>query len=287
MRCARSIARARRGSSRTQLRIVYDAIRRTAGDPVGTVVPADFLFEELSANLLQSGVLLREIHEAIVGQDDRTPGGALKSRLCALVFLIRKLPREAGVDSGVRATADTLADLLVQDLAGDGAALRGRLPALLDELAAAGTLMKLDDEYSLQTRESSGVGGRVPQPAEPSRQRPDGHERQARPTPRRRGAGGGGADTAPARGVQGTAKALAQLRRRAAAGRRPRRGGVDTRRLGRRREERDRRRARGRAGQPDDPRIRAEVPRGCARPPHRRPERRPRHPGVQGRAFHL
>ena len=143
------------GQLRTQLRIVYDAIRRTAGDPVGTVVPADFLFEELSANLLQSGVLLREIHEAIVGQDDGAPGGALKSRLCALVFLIRKLPRETGVDSGVRATADTLADLLVQDLAGDGAALRGRLPALLDELAAAGTLMKLDDEYSLQTRESS------------------------------------------------------------------------------------------------------------------------------------
>ena len=143
------------GQLRTQLRIVYDAIRRTAGDPVGTVVPADFLFEELSANLLQSGVLLREIHEAIVGQDDGAPGSALKSRLCALVFLIRKLPREAGVDSGVRATADTLADLLVQDLAGDGAALRGRLPALLDELAAAGTLMKLDDEYSLQTRESS------------------------------------------------------------------------------------------------------------------------------------
>ena len=143
------------GQLRTQLRIVYDAIRRSADDPVGTVVPADFLFEEISANLLQSGVLLREIHEAIAGQDDGAPGGALKSRLCALVFLIRKLPREAGVDSGVRATADTLADLLVQDLAGDGAALRGRLPALLDELAAAGTLMKLDDEYSLQTRESS------------------------------------------------------------------------------------------------------------------------------------
>ena len=143
------------GQLRTQLRIVYDAIRRTADDPVGTVVPADFLFEEISANLLQSGVLLREVHEAIVKQDDGTPGGALKSRLCALVFLIRKLPREAGVDSGVRATADTLADLMVQDLAGEGAALRGRLPALLDELAAAGTLMKLDDEYSLQTRESS------------------------------------------------------------------------------------------------------------------------------------
>jgi len=143
------------GQLRTQLRIVYDAIRRTADDPVGTVVPADFLFEEISANLLQSGVLLREVNETIVEQDDGTPDGLLKSRLCALVFLIRKLPREAGVDIGVRATADALADLLVKDLAKDGAALRGQLPKLLDELVAAGTLMKLDDEYSLQTRESS------------------------------------------------------------------------------------------------------------------------------------
>ena len=143
------------GQLRTQLRIVYDAIRRTADDPLGTVVPADFLFDEISANLLQSGVLLREVNETIVGQDDASPDGRLKSRLCALVFLIRKLPREAGVDIGVRATAEVLADLLVKDLARDGAALRGQLPKLLDELAAAGTLMKLDDEYSLQTRESS------------------------------------------------------------------------------------------------------------------------------------
>ena len=33
--------------------------------------------------------------------------------------------------------------------------MRGQLPKLLGELVAAGTLMKLDDEYSLQTRESS------------------------------------------------------------------------------------------------------------------------------------
>ena len=143
------------GQLRTQLRIVYDAIRRTAEEPVGTVVPADFLFEEISANLLQSGVLLREVNETIVAQDDSTPAGELKSRLCTLVFLIRKLPRDVGVDIGVRATVDTLADLLVKDLAKDGAALRGQLPKLLDEMVATGTLMKLDNEYSLQTRESS------------------------------------------------------------------------------------------------------------------------------------
>ena len=143
------------GQLRTQLRIVYDAIRHSADDPVGTVVPADFLFEEISPNLLQSGVLLREMNNTIVEQDNGTSDGLLKSRLCALVFLIRKLPVEIGVDIGVRANEETLADLMVADLAQDGAMLRSRLPMLLEELTTAGTLMKLDDGYSLQTRESS------------------------------------------------------------------------------------------------------------------------------------
>ena len=143
------------GQLRTQLRMVHDAVRLTADEPVGTVVPADYLFDEQAANLLQSGVLLREVHQAIMVQNDGTPAGRLKSRLCALVFLIRKLPREAGVDIGVRATVETLADLLVEDLARDGVALRAQLPKLLDELVTSSTLMKLDNEYSLQTRESS------------------------------------------------------------------------------------------------------------------------------------
>lgn len=143
------------GQLRTQLRIVYDAIRHSADDPIGTVVPADFLFEEISPNLLQSGVLLREMHSTIIELNDGTSDGLLKSRLCALVFLIRKLPIEAGVDIGVRANEETLADLMVKDLAQDGAKLRSRLTRLLQELTTAGTLMKLDDGYSLQTRESS------------------------------------------------------------------------------------------------------------------------------------
>lgn len=143
------------GQLRTQLRIVYDAVRKTADQPLGTVVPADFLFDEISPNLLQSGVLLREIDEIIRKQDDGSADGHLKSRLCALIFLIRKLPREAAIDSGVRASADALADLLVEDLSKDGTDLRIRIPQLLDELVANGTLMKVESEYSLQTKESS------------------------------------------------------------------------------------------------------------------------------------
>ena len=223
------------GQLRTQLRIVYDAIRHTADDPVGTVVPADFLFEEISPNLLQSGVLLRELYETIVKQrNDGTPEGQLKSRLCALIFLIRKLPREAGVDIGVRANANTLADLLVKDLSEDGAILRSQLSALLEELVDAGTLMKLDDEYSLQNAREQRLGVRVPQSAEPTRKRSCEHEQQTRSAPRHRGAGCGGVDKTPAGSQQGAAQALSALSCRTATRRWPRHPGVDTRWLGRR-----------------------------------------------------
>ena len=144
------------GQLRTQLRIVYDAIKHTAEDPLGTVVPADFLFDEISANLLQSGVLLREINEIIQKQKDGSENGDLKHRILALVFMIRKRSREAGSDTGVRATAETLADLMVRNLSSEGTSLRMKIPQLLDELVEQGTLIKVEnEEYSLQTRESS------------------------------------------------------------------------------------------------------------------------------------
>jgi hypothetical protein len=140
---------------RTQLRIVYDAVRQTAEDTLGTVVPADFIFDQLQPDLLRTGVLLREIDETIRNLNDGTADGMLAKRLCGLIFLIRKLPREAIADIGVRATEEMLADLLVSDLSNDGTRLRRDIPRLLQQLADAGTLIKLDDGYSLQTRESS------------------------------------------------------------------------------------------------------------------------------------
>ena len=140
------------GQLRTQLRIVYDAIRRTADNQVGTVVAADFLFDEISANLLQSGVLLREIHEAIVKQRaDGTHEGALKSRLCALVFLIRKLPREAGIDIGLRANVGTLADLLVENLAND-IADRGAARSTLEYKGVPTTPEGIEARQGMETR---------------------------------------------------------------------------------------------------------------------------------------
>lgn len=133
---------------RTQLQIIHEALRGLADQPLGTVVPADFMFEQMQAAMVQQGVLLRELEETIRKQD------RLSARLCGLIFLIRKLPRTAGADCGVRATPEMLADLLVSDLANDGTKLRKDVPVALQKLVDEGIILKDGEEYNLQTKES-------------------------------------------------------------------------------------------------------------------------------------
>jgi hypothetical protein len=140
---------------RTQLRIVLEAVQESADKPLGHVIPADVLFDQKAAEMRQTGVLPAEIHETIIKLRDGTAKGALKARLCALIFLIGRLPREQGADAGIRANADTLGDLLVEDLTTPSSTLRSQIPELLKELTEARLLMAVKDEYRLQTRESS------------------------------------------------------------------------------------------------------------------------------------
>jgi hypothetical protein len=86
---------------------------------------------------------------------DGKPEGGLRSRLCATIFLINKLPRDGNADTGLRATPEMLADLLVEDLAMGSADLRKRLPGLLDGMVEKGDLIKVEGEYRIQTHESA------------------------------------------------------------------------------------------------------------------------------------
>lgn len=138
---------------RSQLQIVFEATRQTAASTVGTVVPADFIYDQISTDLLNSGELEREYDEIIRKQRDGTKDGDLRSSLCALIFLMGKLPRTPGADDGVRANAETLVDLLVSDLKTDRPKLEQQVPKLLKQLVDAGQLMAVETEYRLQTRE--------------------------------------------------------------------------------------------------------------------------------------
>jgi hypothetical protein len=152
----RAIDRAgKAGVLRTQLKIVHEAARNVASEPIGHVVGGDFIYEQQSAGLLQSGVLLKEIDELIRGLRSGDADGRLKSRICSLVFLISQMPSRTIGGEGLRVTAPILADLLVEDLADDGTKLRKRVPELLDVLVSEGALMRIDDEYRLQTEEGA------------------------------------------------------------------------------------------------------------------------------------
>ena len=140
---------------RSQLQIVFEATRQTANASVGTIAPADFIYDQISTDLLNSGELEREYDEIIRRQRDGSADGDLRSSLCALIFLIGKLPRTPGADDGVRANAETLVDLLVSDLQKDRSRLEQKVPELLKNLVDSGQLMAIESEYRLQTREGA------------------------------------------------------------------------------------------------------------------------------------
>ena len=143
------------GQLRTQLRIVHETTREVAESSLGTVAPADAVYWQIETEMQQSAILARDVATQIRELDDGTDNGRLRSRLCALIFMIGKLERDAGpLATGVRATSDALADLVVDDLTTGSAPLRQSVPVVLQDLVDDGTLILFDGEYRLQTPES-------------------------------------------------------------------------------------------------------------------------------------
>ena len=159
--CFRSIDVAGTNSQlRSQLRIIFDAVKEIADDDLGRVITGDVLFQAMGPDLVNSGVLLNELNNRIASLDDGSEEGRLKQSLCGLAFLISRLPREQGADKGIRATARTLADLMVADIRKDSGPLRNQIADLLEAMAEDGTLMKVGnqeglEEYRLQTTEGA------------------------------------------------------------------------------------------------------------------------------------
>ena len=144
-----------RSQLRSQLRILHDSLKDIADKPLGAVIPASDLFRALAQDLVGSSVLLNEINTRIRKLEAEMDNGRLKADLCGVVFLIGKLPRQQEADYGVRADAPTLADLLLDDIERDSGAFRTKVERTLEALADEGILMKMADEYRIQTREGT------------------------------------------------------------------------------------------------------------------------------------
>ena len=136
---------------RNQLSMIHKVIQTNVDAPVGSVVPADYLYFDSADKLLQSRILPRKVHEKTMGWVKGTDDQRLMGRACGLVFLINKLA-SSNNEIGIHATVDTLADLLVEDLTKGSSALRSKLPSVLDKCEL---LMKVGDEYRIQTEESA------------------------------------------------------------------------------------------------------------------------------------
>jgi hypothetical protein len=141
---------------RAQLRIIDEAVRGVAELELGSIVPADIIFDQMKDSMQQSGALMLEERDTIEKHvKDDSVNGRLKSRLCSLIFLIGKLPKGGAGDIGVRATPEMLSDLLVENLQAGGAELRRIVPILLQELENASDIMLVDGEYRIQTQEGA------------------------------------------------------------------------------------------------------------------------------------
>jgi hypothetical protein len=141
---------------RNQLRVVHEATKVTADKPLGYVVPADYIYDQIATKLLNSGAIGKDIYETI----SRFKGGdadqKLQGRILALILLISKLPTD--IEYGIAATAGTLSDLLLENLLEGKHELRAIVPKLLTKLVDAGHIMPMQtsagEEYRLQTLES-------------------------------------------------------------------------------------------------------------------------------------
>jgi hypothetical protein len=141
------------GTLRGQLLTSLDAARTYADRPLGHAVPADFLYGRFATDAFNAGQLPAETRNRIEFLRSGPGDAPLKARVLMMVYMLGRIAPDADVH-GVRAQAETIADLLVVDLTGEPD-LRQKIPMLLQELQNDGAVIEVAGEWRLQTRESA------------------------------------------------------------------------------------------------------------------------------------
>jgi len=136
---------------RNQLAMIHKVIKECARLELGYMIPADYLYFNTAMKLLGNKMLNRRYYDLTMQWLKGSEDEKLTARACAIVYLINKID-DRNRELGLKATVDTIVDLMVIDLSKGSAPLRSKLPALLD---ACPLLMKIGDEYRMQTEENT------------------------------------------------------------------------------------------------------------------------------------
>ena len=145
---------------RSQLRLAFDAVKTTRDEPLGHVVGGDFIYDEIRQRLRQANQISAEIANSI--DDLHKNGHVLKARALKAVFLLSRVITSSAADTGLKTDAQSIADLLVDDLTAESAPLRAQVRTALDALVDTDRkLMRVSnqaggiEEFRLQTKESA------------------------------------------------------------------------------------------------------------------------------------
>jgi hypothetical protein len=141
------------GALRTQMAVALESARLVAGKPLGYAVPADFLYTRFADDAFAAGELPEETRARITKLREGSDSERLQARVLMLVYMLGLIQGDAEFH-GVRATAETLADLLIENLEAGGD-VRGAVPAALAALEESGAVMQIDGVWRLQTKEAA------------------------------------------------------------------------------------------------------------------------------------
>lgn len=143
------------GQLRSQIRIVNDCVKILADKDLGYIIPADFIFEQKQRDMLQSALLLQEINNQIEERKAKGGDSLLEGRILSVVFLLDQLPKDSQGNLP-KSDAKTIADLLIDNLNEPTDPFRAKVSKLLHKMVDTDkALMRIEDEYKLQTKEGA------------------------------------------------------------------------------------------------------------------------------------
>jgi hypothetical protein len=141
------------GALRTQMAVALESARIVAGAPLGHAVPADFLYTRFADEAFAVGELPEETRARITKLREGGDAERLQARVLMLVYMLGLIQGDAEFH-GVRATAEALSDVLIEDLSAGGD-IRAAVPTALAALEEAGAIMPIEGVWRLQTKEAA------------------------------------------------------------------------------------------------------------------------------------